>query len=80
MHERYLYAADILSLLVAIQFSYLFYLPILLQIISTLAYAPYLFQASVIPMKDLAVIHAVTLIIVSFYGAKILLIDSKDSL
>jgi Gpi18-like mannosyltransferase len=80
MHERYLYAADILSLLVAIQFSYLFYLPILLQIISTLAYAPYLFQASVIPMKDLAVIHAVTLMFVSFYGAKILLTDSKDSL
>jgi Gpi18-like mannosyltransferase len=80
MHERYLYAADILSLLVAIQFSYLFYLPILLQIISTLAYAPYLFQASVIPMKDLAVIHAVTLMFVSFYGTKILLTDSKDSL
>jgi len=78
MHERYLYAADVLALLVAIQYSYLFYLPILLQIISTLAYAPYLFQASVVPMEDLAFVHAMTLILVSYYGAKILLTDSKE--
>lgn len=79
MHERYLYAADILSLLVAIQFSYLFYLPLLLQLISTLAYAPYLFQSSIFQMKDLALVHAVTLILVSYRGFKILLTDSKDS-
>lgn len=79
MHERYLYAADILALLISVQFSYLFYLPVLLQLISTLAYAPYLFQASIVPMKDLAFIHALTLILVSYNGIRILLTVSKDN-
>lgn len=79
MHERYLYAADILSLLVAIQFSYIFYLPILLQFISSLAYAPYLFQTLIIPMKDLAIIHLITLSLVTYLGTKVLLTHCKDS-
>jgi hypothetical protein len=44
MHERYLYSADIISVLVAIQFTSLLFLPFSLQFISSLAMHHFYFK------------------------------------
>jgi Gpi18-like mannosyltransferase len=64
MHERYLYSADIISVLVAIQFTSLLFLPLSLQFISSLAYAPFLFQISVIPLRYVSLVFLLVLLLV----------------
>lgn len=46
MHQRYFYPQDVFSLVVAFFFPELWFLPILSQIISVIAYGPFLFNTS----------------------------------
>jgi Gpi18-like mannosyltransferase len=61
MHDRYFYPADILSLVTAFYMPELWFVPILYQIISTLAYMVYLFDASPILTQIAAIINTLTI-------------------
>ena len=67
MHERYLYAADIIVILLVFQYGKKFYLIGLTQLISLLAYAPFIFGQTPIPLPQVAVGFAVLLTLVSYW-------------
>jgi Gpi18-like mannosyltransferase len=67
MHERYLYAADILSVIVAFQFGKLFVVPIVIQFVSIVAYTPFLFGSRLIDHKDVSIVFFVAIIYVSYH-------------
>ncbi|MGA0876085.1 MAG: hypothetical protein ACO3QN_03735 [Bacilli bacterium] len=67
MHERYLYAADIIVILLVFQHGKKFYLVGLTQLISLLAYAPFIFGQTPIPLPQVAVGFAVMLTLVSYW-------------
>jgi Gpi18-like mannosyltransferase len=50
MHERYFFLADVIAILYAFYFPRFFYMPILMQIISLLSYAPFLLHSTVISL------------------------------
>jgi Gpi18-like mannosyltransferase len=64
MHERYFYPADILSIAYAFYRPRHFWVPIAVELISLLSYAPYLLGREIIPMPYLAVGMAMVLIFV----------------
>jgi Gpi18-like mannosyltransferase len=67
MHERYLFAADVLILIIVFQFKTKFYLVLATQAISFLAYAPYIFSMEPIRHEDVAIGFAITLIITTYW-------------
>jgi Gpi18-like mannosyltransferase len=48
MHERYFYLADVLSIIYAFYFPRYFYVPVIMQVSSLIAYAPYMLNTHVI--------------------------------
>lgn len=54
MHERYFYAADMLAIAVAFLEPALFYLPLVVVGVSSLAYQPFLFERTYVPLSILA--------------------------
>jgi hypothetical protein len=78
MHERYLYAADILSVIVAFQFTKLFVLPIAIQFISIIAYVPFLFSSRLIDHKDASIVFFIVLIFVSYHLFKKINAESEQ--
>ncbi|HUH99351.1 MAG TPA: hypothetical protein VLZ89_18470 [Anaerolineales bacterium] len=61
MHDRYFYAADVLSLLAAFYMPELWFVPVLCQIISTLAYVVFLFNAPAFLTQIAAVLNMLTI-------------------
>ena len=61
MHDRYFYPADIFSLLAAFYMPELWFLPILYQIISSLAYIVFLFNAPPLLTQIAAVLNTLTI-------------------
>ena len=61
MHDRYFYPADIFSLLAAFYVPQLWFVPILYQIISMLAYVVFLFNAPPLLTQIAAVLNALTI-------------------
>jgi Gpi18-like mannosyltransferase len=61
MHDRYFYPADIFSLLAAFYMPELWFLPILYQIISSLAYIVFLFNAPPLLTQIAAVLDTLTI-------------------
>ena len=61
MHDRYFYPADIFSLLAAFYMPELWFLPILYQIISSLAYIVFLFNAPPLSTQIAAVLNTLTI-------------------
>lgn len=55
MHERYFFAADVLSIVFAFYFPRYFFVAVLIQIVSCLAYLPFLFGLEVVPFSYLAI-------------------------
>ena len=54
MHERYLFAADIFSLLYCLLYKRNYLVAILISLISTLSYSVFLFSSSIVPSYLLA--------------------------
>lgn len=77
MHERYLYAADVLVVLVAWQFRDKIYLVFSVQAISFFAYIPYIFGIRPIKHEDVAVLFLVTLVFISYWLWKVLFPTGK---
>jgi Gpi18-like mannosyltransferase len=67
MHERYLYAADVLAVLVAWQYRDKFYVIVAVQLISFLAYAPYIYGVEPIKHEEVAVLFLITTLFVSYW-------------
>jgi Gpi18-like mannosyltransferase len=78
MHERYLFAADVLILIIVFQFKEKFYLVLATQAISLLAYAPYIFGMEPIRHEDVAVGFAITLVFTTYWLWQTLLQPNKQ--
>lgn len=63
MHERYFYPADVISIIFAFFFPRLFFVPIVMSVVSFFAYQPTLFGAEPVPISLLALAVLVLLII-----------------
>ena len=66
MHERYFFLADVLSVVPAFYRPRLWYVPLLVQTSSLLAYEAYLFHAQSVPLPALAGLMLAALLIVDF--------------
>jgi Gpi18-like mannosyltransferase len=77
MHERYLFAADVLILIIVFQFKEKFYLVLATQAISLLAYAPYIFGMEPIRHEDVAIGFAITLVFTTYWLWQTLLQPNK---
>jgi Gpi18-like mannosyltransferase len=78
MHERYLFAADVLILIIVFQFKTKFYLILATQAISLLAYTPYIFGMEPIRHEDVALGFAITLILATYWLWQALLQPTKE--
>ena len=67
MHERYLFAADVIVILLVLQFGTKYFMVLLTQIISLLAYAPFIFSQTPIPHDEVAVGFLVTLVLATYW-------------
>ncbi len=67
MHERYLFAADVIVILLVLQYGKKYFMVLLTQVISLLAYAPFIFNQTPIPHDEVAVGFFVTLILATYW-------------
>jgi Gpi18-like mannosyltransferase len=65
MHERYLFMADVLAILVIFQFKKYWILVLSVQLVSLLAYTPFLFGTEIIQHQDVAFVFLALLSYVS---------------
>lgn len=72
MHDRYFFAADVISIIFAFYFPQYFFVPVTIGMVSLFSYFPFLFGREVIPLALLAVILAVTIVILLYHLATIL--------
>ncbi|OGO65666.1 MAG: hypothetical protein A2030_00020 [Chloroflexi bacterium RBG_19FT_COMBO_50_10] len=72
MHERYFYAADLLSIAYGFFFPGHFFIPILMGLISFFAYQPFLFGRLLVPQEILAVGVLVILVLVAHKAIRLL--------
>jgi Gpi18-like mannosyltransferase len=72
MHERYFYAADVISIIFAFYFPRRFYVPILVGTVSLLAYFPFLFNLRPVRLSYLAALLLVGIVVVVYHTARLL--------
>jgi Gpi18-like mannosyltransferase len=77
MHDRYFYPADVFSLLAAFYMPELWFVPILYQVISTLAYMVFLFNVPVVATEIAAVLNTVTIIFLVWKQSRTLIPTSQ---
>ena len=65
MHDRYFFAADILSIIFAFYFPPYFFIPIVISLVSFFSYFPFLFGFEIIPLSLLALVQLIIIIILS---------------
>lgn len=58
MHDRYFFAADVISIVFAFFFPRQFFVPIIIGTVSLLSYFPFLFDTEVVPLSQLAIVQA----------------------
>jgi Gpi18-like mannosyltransferase len=56
MHERYFFAADVLTLVLALYIPRLFWVPVVMSLISLFSYVLFLFGLTVLPQPQLAIV------------------------
>ncbi|MBM3909493.1 MAG: hypothetical protein FJ352_01835 [Firmicutes bacterium] len=67
MHERYLFAADVIVLILVLQNGKKYFMALLTQVISLLAYAPFIFSQTPIPHDEVAIGFLVTLLLATYW-------------
>jgi Gpi18-like mannosyltransferase len=77
MHDRYFYPADVFSLLAAFYMPELWFVPILYQVISTLAYMVFLFNVPVVATEIAAVLNTLTIIFLVWKQSRTLIPTSQ---
>ena len=71
MHERYMYAADILSVIYFVVYLKRFYIPVSINLASVLSYFKVLFGFDFINLSIVGIIYFIFVIIFSFYVFKV---------
>jgi Gpi18-like mannosyltransferase len=66
MHERYLYGADVISLILLFQLRKAWVFPLVTQFISLLAYTPFLFGTEIIKHEEVAIVFLIFLAYVNY--------------
>ena len=67
IHERAFFAADILTIPFAFLYPSYLIVPVLVQLVSVLSYFPFLFGYEVIPMRTLAILELVPLLLLTYH-------------
>ena len=67
MHERYLFAADVIVIILVLQHGKKYYMALITQVISLLAYAPFIFSQTPIPHDEVAIGFLVTLVLATYW-------------
>jgi Gpi18-like mannosyltransferase len=70
MHERYFYPSDVLSIPYGFFFPPLFWVPVVVNLVSFFAYTPYLFGMEILPLWGLAL---VLLLVIAVAGRKLVI-------
>ena len=70
MHERYLYGADVISLILLFQLRKAWVFPLVTQFISLLAYTPFLFGTEIIKHDEVAIVFLIFLAYVNYQVLK----------
>ena len=70
MHERYMYVAELLSVIYFMSYFKNFYIPIVINLVSSIAYFYVLFDITIISLNNLAILYLVFIIIFSIYTYK----------
>ena len=63
MHDRYFFPADVFSIILAFFFPSLFYIPIIVGLVSLFSYFPFLFVSEPIPQEYLALVLLLVIVI-----------------
>lgn len=63
MHERYFFPADIFSILFAMFYPRYLIVPVLVQLVSLFSYFPFLFGMNILPLRTLAMVELVPIVI-----------------
>jgi len=77
MHDRYFYPADVFSLLAAFYMPELWFVPILYQVISTLAYVVFLFNVQSTVTEIAAILNTLTIIFLVWKQSQTLIPSSQ---
>lgn len=80
MHERYLFGADILAVILLFQMPKKWYYMIFVQLISLLAYTPFLFGVEFIKHEEVAILFLVTVSLASVHLIQSVFSNEKQSL
>lgn len=70
MHERYFYAADVLSIAFAFVCPTLFYIPILVEGVSFFAYQPFLFERELVPLPVLTLVLGASIALLAYHSIR----------
>jgi Gpi18-like mannosyltransferase len=77
MHDRYFYPADVFSLLAAFYMPELWFVPILYQFVSMLAYTVFLFNAPPLATEIAAILNTLTVIFLVWKQSQTLISSSQ---
>lgn len=69
MHERYFFPADIFSILFAMYYPRYLVVPVLVQVVSLFSYFPFLFGMRLLPIRTLAMVELVPIVILLHHFA-----------
>ncbi|MBQ3020660.1 MAG: hypothetical protein IJD92_00360 [Bacilli bacterium] len=72
MHDRYLFAGDILSVIFFMIIQKKFYIPISVNIVSTITYFYFLFRINIIDFNLLSIIYFIVIVMFTLYTFKLL--------
>jgi Gpi18-like mannosyltransferase len=67
MHERYFFPADIFTILFAIFYPRYLVVPVMVQLVSLFSYFPFLFGYKLIPIRTLAMLELVPIVLVLYH-------------
>jgi Gpi18-like mannosyltransferase len=79
MHERYFYAADVLSIVFAFLYPQLFFVPILVVGVSFLSYEPFLFETELLPLPVLTVVYLSAICFLFYHSMRQLYFPASES-
>jgi Gpi18-like mannosyltransferase len=65
MHDRYFFAADVISIILAFYYPRYFYVPVAIGLVSLFSYFPFLFGTELISLSYLAIVLAAIIVILS---------------
>lgn len=78
MHERYMFVADILSIIWFIVYQKKFHIPVIINVISLLSYLRFLFDYNFINYNLIAIIYFIVIVEFTIYVMKLLGDESED--